>query len=137
MNIPNDWTNFSDKESQEYINYLRKNIRKCKISQIDIDGGVKISRVYKRFDISDSMWGYHCGIKINNKRFYKNDSSVFFDALDLFLKAEKKVKILSKVKITDWWLDHKYDLKILAILATYIFAVGGIVFLGYNVSKKK
>lgn len=46
------------------------------------------------------------------------------------------MKTLSKVKITDWWLDHKYDLKILAILATYIFAVGGIVFLGYNVSKK-
>ena len=57
---------------------------------MDIDGVVKISRVYKRFDISDSMWGYHRGIKINNKRFYKNDSSVFFDALDLFLKAEKK-----------------------------------------------
>lgn len=94
MNIPNDWTNFSDKESQEYINYLRKNIRKCKISQdnnvIDIDGVVKILRVYKRFDINDSMLGYHCGIKINNKRFYKNDSSVFFDALDLFLEAEKK-----------------------------------------------
>ena len=46
------------------------------------------------------------------------------------------MKTLSKVKIIDCWLDHKYDLKILAILAMYIFAVGGIVFLGYNVSKK-
>lgn len=135
MNISNDWTNISDQEAKECISYLRKNICKYKIVKndnvIDIDGVVNISHFIKMHTVTKNMSAGDYVVKINNKIFYKKNSPVYSDALDLFYKAEKEAKPF-KVKVAEWQERNGEDIKRLALLIVCLSMFAGGIYSIYR-----
>lgn len=69
-------------------------------------------------------------VKINNKIFYKKNSPVYSDALDLFYKAEKEVKPF-KVKVAEWQERNGEYIR-LALLIVCLSMFVGVIYSVYR-----
>lgn len=131
--FPYDWSELSDDEVLEKIQYLEKNYKKYNITIIEgtsvaIDN-VVIRRETKKVDGRDKT----C-FTINNKT-YCREHSIGKELIEL-VHLCKMYKIPSKVKIKNWWQDKKYLFGAGATAALICVGIGGLLVYAYKDNKK-
>ena len=122
--FPDDWSDLSDEQVLENIQYLQKKYKKYKISQPD-DKHIKIDNVVICRDNEGSVGNGRTYYTINNKRYYRHEDNAK-ELVDLIHLCKMHLAPF-KDKVNKWAKDNKADIKYLglggsAVLAIFVFA---------------
>ena len=127
--FPDDWSDLSDEQVLENIQYLQKKYKKYKISQPD-DKHIKIDNVVICRGQEEIVSGHVVGngrtyYTINNKTYYRNEENGK-ELVDLIHLCKMHL-VPFKDKVNKWVKDNKSDIKYLglggsAVLAIFVFA---------------
>ena len=121
--FPNDWSDLSDEQVLENIQYLQKNYKKYEISQPD-DNSIKIDNVVISRNTEGNVANGRTYYTINNKKYYRHEDSAK-ELVDL-IHLCKMYKLPFKQKANNWWKNNKDNVRYWglggsAVLAIFVF----------------
>ena len=125
LHFPDDWSNLSDEQILENIQYLQKNYKKYKITIVD-GKCIKIGNIAICRDNEEIISGHVVGTgrtfyTINNKKYYRNEENGK-ELIDLIHLC--KMSTLSfKDKFEKWFKDNKDNIKDWGLAGTTIVAL--------------
>lgn len=106
--FPNDWSDLSEEQVLENIQYLQKNYKKYEISQPD-DNSIKIDNVVISRNTEGNVANGRTYYTINNKKYYRNKGTA--KELAELMHICKMYKLPFKQKANNWWKNNKDDVK--------------------------
>ena len=128
LRFPDDWSDLSDEQVSENIQYLQKNYKKYQISQPD-DKSVKMDNVEICRCQEEIVSGHVVGngrtfYTINNKKYYRHEDNAK-ELVDLMHLCKMHL-VPFKDKFNKWVKDNKDDIKYWglgggAVLAIFVF----------------
>ena len=122
--FPNDWSDLSEEQVLENIQYLQKNYKKYEISQPD-DNSIKIDNVVISRNTEGNVANGRTYYTINNKKYYRHEDNAK-ELVDLIHLCKMHL-VPFKDKVNKWAKDNKDDIKYLglggsAVLAIFVFS---------------
>lgn len=106
--FPNDWSDLSEEQVQENVQYLQKNYKKYEISQPD-DNSIKIDNVVISRNTEGNVANGRTYYTINNKKYYRNKGIA--KELAELMHICKMYKLPFKQKANNWWKNNKDNVK--------------------------
>ena len=106
--FPNDWSDLSEEQVLENIQYLQKNYKKYEISQPD-DNSIKIGNVVISRSTEGNVANGRTYYTINNKKYYRNKGTA--KELAELMHVCKMYKLPFKQKANNWWKNNKDNVK--------------------------
>lgn len=106
--FPNDWSDLSEEQIQENVQYLQKNYKKYEISEPD-NKSIKIGNVVISRSTEGNIANGHTYYTINNKKYYRN-KGIAKELAELMHLCRMHM-LPFKDKANNWWKNNKDNIK--------------------------
>ena len=133
--FPDDWSELSDEQVLENIQYLQKNYKKYKISKPD-DKSITIDNISICRDNEGTIGNGRTFYTVNNRKYYRDEGNG--KELIELVHLCKMHSLPFKTKAKNWWNDNKDVVELSALITGLFIVVGGLaLYIDKNEKKSK